>query len=249
MNVRSAILVGVVGFSLLAAVRNGLASAESSFQDGVEDCRAGRFTQATRAFHDSLKEQPAAGTFLNLGIAEWRRGQVGKAMLAWEQALWIDPFNHEAHNNLEFARQVADLESPDLTWYEIASTWLPANAWAWLAGGSLWLAVAMVTLPGILRLRKAGWHQALAALGLGAFLLSIPAYIGVVTRTHVGFVLEKDVPLRLTPTHEAESTTSLRAGEPARKVRTHGDYYFIRTQQSSGWVERKQFGLLCEKSE
>ena len=126
------------------------------------------------------------------------------------------------------------------------STWLPANWWAWIAGVSLWLAVGMVMLPGILRLRKAAWHQAVAAFCLMVFLLSIPAYIGLQTRSRIGFVLQPDTLLRLTPTLEAQAVTRLAAGEPARLVRTRGTYVLLRTSRTLGWVERAQCGLICQ---
>jgi tetratricopeptide (TPR) repeat protein len=239
----------VFGLMLLCAAGNCAAATDALFQDGLEACRAGQFATAAQAFRNSLAKQPASGTLLNLGISEWRRGRVGEAVLSWEQAALLDPFNQEARSNLLFAREVAQLEPPDFTWYEVASTWLPANTWAWIAGGSLWLAVAMVILPGILRVRKTVWHQSLAALGLVVFLLSIPAYVGVVTRAQFGIVLEKNTRLGLTPTQEAETVASLSAGETARKLRARGDYYFIRTQRGSGWIERKQLGLLCPAPE
>ena len=114
--------------------------------------------------------------------------------------------------DLRFARKTAQLEAPELAWYEVISTWLPGNWWAWIAGASLWLAVGMVMLPGILRWRKATWHQAVAAFCLMVFLLSIPAYIGLHTRSRLGFVLQPDTVLRLTPTVEAQAVTRLAAG-------------------------------------
>ena len=104
-------------------------------------------------------------------------------------------------------------------------------------------------LPGILRRRKATWHQAIAALGLMVFLLSIPAQIGVQTRSRIGFVLQKDTPLRLTPTLEAQAVTRLAAGEPARWVRARGNYVLIRTGRALGWVEQDQLGLTCPRPE
>jgi hypothetical protein len=145
---------------------------------------------------------------------------------------------------LKFARQAAQLEGPKLKWFEAVSTWLPSNAWSWLAGTSLWLAVGMMTMPGFLRRRKAGWHQALAALGLCVFLLSLTANIGVVSRAQIGFILKKNTTLLLTPTPEGEVLTTLNPGEPARKLRVHGNYYFIYTGYGSGWIDRKQFGLI-----
>ena len=212
---------------------------------GVALSQAGQFPEAAVAFEKSAQAQPATGTFVNLGIAEWRRGHAGAAILAWEQARWIDPFDARAGADLKFARQAAQVDVPQLKWFESASTWLPANAWAWLTAASLWLATGMIILPGVLRWRKAGWQQALAALAFGIFLFSMTANLGMVSRTQIGFVLNKDAPLLLTPTKEAEVVSTLAPGEPARLLRTRGNYYFIRTAFAFGWIRRDQLGLIC----
>ena len=223
-------------------------SPEALFQSGTTAYRASDYAHAAEAFRQSVVLQPASGTLQDLGNAEWRCQHTGAAILAWEQARWLDPFNPSVRRNLGFARKTAQLEAPDLTWYEVVSTWLPANWWAWVAGISLWLAVGMGILPGVLRQRKATWHQAVAALGLMVFLLSLPAHIGVQTRSRIGFVLQKDTPLRLTPTLEAQAMTRLAAGEPGRWVRARGNYVLIRTSRTLGWVEQNQFGVACPRT-
>ena len=110
--------------------------------------------------------------------------------------------------------------------------------------GSLWLAIGVTVLPGVLRWRRAGWQQALAALGLALFLLGLPAGCGVFTRTKSGFVLQKDARLRLTPTADSEVVTKLSAGEPARELRSRGEYVLVRTARGQGWLERNQFGRI-----
>ncbi len=231
-------------FSLAA----NAATSDSAFIAATEAYNAGDFERAAETFRQSARLRPASGTIQNLGLAEWQRGKTGYAILAWEQALWLDAFNQSARSNLRFARKAAQLESPELSWNEVVSSWLPVNWWAWIAGLSLWLAVGMGTLPGVLRLPKAGWHQALAAFGVMLFLLSVPALLGVYTRSKTGFVLEKETQLRLTPTAEAQASTQLAAGEPARFVRARGNYVLVRTSRASGWIDRKQFGLVCPRS-
>jgi hypothetical protein len=220
---------------------------DALFRAGVSAYRAGDYSAAAVAFHQSVAAQPASGVLQDLGNAEWQCRRTGSAILAWEQALWLDPFNRLARQNLRFARKTAQLESPELAWYEVVSTWLPVNWWAWIAGVSLWVAVGMALLPGILRFPRATWHQATAACGLMVFLLSLPALAGVETRARIGFVLTKETPLRLTPTQESQAVTHLAAGEPARWVRARGQYVLIRTNRALGWVERAQFGLTCPK--
>jgi hypothetical protein len=234
----------VLTFSLAA----NAATSNSAFIGATQAYNAGDFERAAESFRQSAMQQPASGTLQNLGLAEWQRNKTGYAILAWEQALWLDAFNQSSRSNLRFARKAAQLESPELSWNEVVSSWLPVNWWAWIAGLSLWLAVGMGTLPGVLRLRKAGWHQALAAFGVMLFLLSVPAHLGVYTRSRMGFVLEKETPLRLTPTAEAQALTQLAAGEPARLVRARGNYVLVRTSRATGWLDHKQFGLICPRT-
>ena len=221
-----------------AAATNGF------FAQGVALNRAGQFPEAAAAFEKSAQARPAAGTLVNLGLAEWQRGHAGLAILAWEQARWIDPFDARAENNLKFARAVAQVDEPPLKWFEAASLWLPPDAWVWLAGASLWLSVGALTVPRFFRRRKTGWQQALAAVGLGIFLASMTANVGVVSRTNLGFVLKKNAPLLLTPTRAGEVVANLNAGEPARRLRTRGGYFFIRTANGAGWIARDAFGLV-----
>ena len=133
---------------------------------------------------------------------------------------------------------------PQLTWFETASTWLPPNAWVWIAGASLWLAIGALVLPRIFRWRKSGGQQWLAALAFGGFLFSLTANFGVTNRANLGFVLNKATPLRLTPTQTSEVIAALNAGETARRIKMHGNYFFIRTETAAGWIERDQFGLV-----
>jgi hypothetical protein len=80
------------------------------------------------------------------------------------------------------------------------------------------------------------------------FLLSLPAQLGVHTRACLGFVLQKDTPLRLTPTDSAQFITRLAPGDPGRVERERGDFLLIRTSRTSGWLRKDQFGLICPAS-
>ncbi len=238
-------LGGCVVFAALFWAVNFCGAADDFFARGVELSGAGQYPEAAVAFQNSANAQPAAGTLVNLGLAEWQRGRAGAAMLAWEQARWIDPFDARAGANLKFARQVAQVDAPRLKWFEAASTWLPPNAWAWLTGASLWLATGLLVLPGIFRRRVAGWQQTLAALAFGIFLFCLTADAGVASRTQIGLVVKKNAALRLTPTRDSEIVSALPAGEPARKLRARGNYFFVRTTGASGWIERGEFQLIC----
>jgi len=214
------------------------------FGQGVAAYRAGQLPEAAEWFERAQTQQPAAGMLDDLGITEWQRGHAGAAILAWERARWIDPFDARARLNLEFARQVTQLDEPRLNWYESASTWLPAGAWLWMAGVSLWLVTGAWVLPRVFR-RRTAWHETMAAVGFCLLLFSLTANLGVVTRTQIGFVVSKDAPLLLTPTPDGEVISTLTEGEPARKLRSRGHYLLVRTGFGAGWIRDSQLGLIC----
>ena len=90
---------------LVATEHDCRAAGEARFREGVAAYEAGRYEPAAQAFRASLVEQTGSGTLLNLGLAEWRCGRPGEAMVAWEQAAWVNPLNQDARNNLLYARE------------------------------------------------------------------------------------------------------------------------------------------------
>jgi len=100
-------------------------------------------------------------------------------------------------------------------------------------------------LPGIFGWRRTSWKQGIAAASFAVFLLTVPALIGVHTRTHLGIVLPNDTPLRLTPTAEAQALVRLPTGTTARLEKRRGKYVFIRSGSTVGWLEQEQFALIA----
>ncbi len=242
--------------AVLAAVLARLASLapaavpapETAFQEASAAYARGAYSDSAVRWSDLAREHPSAGAFHNLGNAEWKRGRVGYAILAWERAQWLDPFDANTRANLRFARKNAQLGAPDLAWYEVCSTWLPVDAWAWIASGGFWVAVGLVALPGIFRWRKAGWHQAVSAAGFALFLLAAPALLGIQTRAELGVIRLADTPLRLTPTSEAQALARLPAGEVVRWERSRRDYLYVRAgNDAAGWVRRSEFGAISSE--
>lgn len=222
------------------------ATFDELFVYGCRAYAAAGYNQASELFERALQQGLAPGLLHNLGNAHWQCGRPGPAVLAWEQALWLDPYSRNTRANLRLARKTLQLDGPELAWYEVCSTWLPVNAWAVLAGLSLWVGLGAVWLPGILRWPRADWHQAVAAVGFAVFLLTVPAMAGVHTRSKLAVVLNSQTPLRLTPTKEAQVLTKLPAGDVVRVERQRGSYLYVRAgNDAAGWVQQAQVGLIC----
>lgn len=224
------------------------AVAAEQIRGAAEAYAAGDYAYAAMQFRERASHSPSTGVFHNLGNAEWNAGRTGPAILAWERAQWLDPASTNAQANLRFGRFTAQIEAPRLKWFEVASTWLPVHAWPWIASASLWLAVSALVIPTVFRWRKRDWHQAFAAASFAVFLATLPALLGVHTRSKLGVVLADKTALRLTPTREAQSTVTLRAGESARVERERGNYVFVRINgDAAGWVERERLGVVAAR--
>ncbi len=247
MNAGRLKMILVAGLLALGLTGTSGQTSEEWFRRGSETYHARDFIASVAAFRQSVAQRPGAGALQNLGLAEWQSGNVGEAVLAWERAGWLDPANRAARSNLEFAREKAQLEAPELRWYEVPSSWLSANAWAWITSLALWFTTGIIVLPIVLRKRRTTWQQALAAAGLVVFLISVPAQVGVWTRSRIGFVTGKGVTLRLTPTIEAEAVTQLAPGEPVRWLRARGNYLLVQTSRNIGWLEKHEIGLVCPR--
>jgi hypothetical protein len=242
---------GLLGFfAAVGLLWGGMAASTAQAQTPDE-----RFQIASKAMADRDEAEAAYqlreviedgywahGALHNLGNAEWKVYRTGYAILAWERARSLNPFARNTIANLRFARAQAQLVLPERPWYEQYSEWLPSTAWLWGCSLGLWGGVALLTLPRLLGLRRADWHQGVAALLLAVFLLATPALLGLYTRGSIGVILEEETALRLTPTHEAETLSKLTAGELARVEDTRGEYIYVRAEgDRAGWIQKREF--------
>ena len=238
----------VIAATLLLAAFTASLRAEASkpddrFRKANAAYTSGDFAEAAGELRELVSEGKFSGAALhNLGNSEWKVGRPGHAVLAWERARSVNPFNQNTEANLRFARNKARVEAPVLGWHERYSTWLPGGWWLVIASVGLWGGVALLTLPRLLGWRRADWHQGIAAALLAIFLLSLPALLGLSKRAQLGVVLEDETPLHLTPTREGETLTKLPAGEMARVERARGDYLYVRAEgDRAGWLKKADF--------
>jgi tetratricopeptide (TPR) repeat protein len=223
--------------------RAGEASLDEGFRKANTAYTSGDFAEAVGALRQLAADgRYSAGALHNLGNAEWKVSRPGYAILAWERARSLDPFNRNTVANLHFARHNARVEAPVPGWFERYSSWLPAGWWLALATLGLWGGVALLVLPRVLGWRRADWHQGIAATLLAVFLLSVPSLLGLRKRAQTGVVLEDETPLRLTPTRDGETLAKLPAGEMARMERERGNYVYVRAEgDRAGWLKKSEF--------
>ena len=242
-SARIAIAAALLLAAFAASLRAEASKTDDRFLKANAAYASGDFAEAVGKLRELVNEGKFSGGALhNLGNAEWKVGRPGHAVLAWERARALNPFNPNTNANLRFARHNARVEAPVLGWHERYSTWLPGGWWLVIASAGLWGGVTLLTLPRLLGLRRADWHQGIAAALLAIFLLSVSALLGLSKRARLGVVLEDETPLRLTPTREGETLTKLPAGEIARVENARGDYLYVRAEgDRAGWLRKADF--------
>lgn len=222
----------------LCCVRAGCTE-DRGFEVGRQAYAAGDYAAAKTA---NAASEVSAGALHNLGNTEYKLGHVGPAILAWERARALDPSFRNTTANLRYARTHAGLSDAEYAWSEKYSAIFSPDAWLWTATVAFWLAVALLTLPALLKRKRNAWTQGGAVVAIGVFLLTLPALAGIAMRGRLGVVMVAESILRLTPTKEGELLGKLAEGEVARVEKTRGEYLYVRAATDrAGWVRADEF--------
>ena len=143
---------------------------EEIFERGNRAYDDGHFAEAAEAYRTVLRyqiEDPRVD--FNLGNAEFRLGNLGRAILHYERARRRDPSDPDVRQNLAYARslrldRVPEPERPALVdWIARVLDRLGPDRLAWITLGLVWLACALLAwglaAPGRWRPRH-GWALA-----------------------------------------------------------------------------------------
>lgn len=135
-----------------------------------------------------------AGTdvYYNLGNAYFRNDNLGKAVVAYERSLRIDPTNADARHNLDFVRtRIQDRPEDDSPFlsnlHSGIVTSLRANSWAWTALVVFVLllgAVALYIFSPSVTLRKAGFFGGIVLLFAFGYTLFVAYSAANHARSH-----------------------------------------------------------------
>lgn len=112
---------------------------------------ADNYREAVELYQNVINNEGSSATlYYNLGNSYYRLGELGKAILAYERALRLNPSYSEAKNNLEFVNaRISDRPGERGTFLEnaldSAANATHSNTWAWLA-----FVTFVLTLLGVL---------------------------------------------------------------------------------------------------
>ena len=152
-----------------------VASAEplSLIQQADSAYTADNFQEAADIYTHVIQTEGASATlYYNLGNCYYRSGEMGKAILAYERSLRLDPTYDDARNNLQFVNaRISDRAGERGTFIgnalDSAANAAHSNVWAWLAFGAFVLTIAGILayiFSGVVPVRKLGFFGGIVTL-------------------------------------------------------------------------------------
>ena len=234
---RIAALAGLLLASLLRAATAAATSDEALarlFSEAGDDCLGGRYEAAAHRYHEILDRGfVSPELYYNLGTVYLAGGDPGRAVLSFRRAWHLGSRDAGLARNLGVALQRCGARAPSEGPLLAASHLLRASEWAGLALAAYWIGL------GTLVLRR--WRQSIApVMPAAALILSLAlagfAYARFSESRHEAVVITGPQDVRLAPTPNARSTTSLPEGSVVRIVYRGGEWVRVTCGEQNGWI-------------
>ena len=208
----------------------------------------GRYTEAAQAYEKLLASGDASpAVWFNLGNAQFRSGQIGRAILAYRRAELLNPRDPDLRANLGFARKQVEGPTSKLGMRDRFLSRLTVNEWTGLAAGAVWIAFTLLTLMQFFPQVKRTLGYGLAGSVLLALVLGSLA-VGSFQRLRSdrsAVVLDDKIAVRHGPFEESQAAFDVHSGAEMRVLDEKEDWLQISIgPRQAGWVQRKAVGML-----
>jgi tetratricopeptide (TPR) repeat protein len=208
----------------------------------------GKFTAAAGAYEKILQSGAVSSAlWFNYGNAEFKLGQLGRAIAAYRRAELLAPRDDEVRANLDFVRkQVTGPTLREARWED----WLGAlslNEWTTLAAGAFWLTFILLATRQI----RPAWRLRLRGLTSGVVVLTILSCAGLSAATAIHFtkptavVIESQATARSGPFAEAQDAFQAHDGAELAVLDQRNDWLQVADDSGRiGWLPAKQVEIL-----
>jgi Tetratricopeptide repeat/Bacterial SH3 domain len=231
------LMASSVGMAIFAT----LALAESSFEKGNTAFEAGDYAEAVKAYEASIQEGVSgANVYFNLGNANLRAGEKGRAVLNYQRALALRPGHPEAIANLAYVQRSLNLPAAPATAWSQFVEWMGVDAVAIVAAIGAWVVLAgLVALLGPWPQPALGWSLVMtggAPLIAGLFLL-YGLRGGARDPGRAIVVSDNGTKAHYAPADNSREVQVLPAGTEIRLLQDRGSWIYVEVAGGlRGWV-------------
>jgi tetratricopeptide (TPR) repeat protein len=208
----------------------------------------GKFADAATAYEKIIRSGAVSpALYFNYGNAEFKSGNLGRAIAAFHRATQLSPRDSEIRANLDFARnQVQGATVRESRW----ENWLgmlTLNEWTFLAFAAFWLTFALLAAMQIRPALKTVLRRFASGMGvitiLSGVCLGADAVIYFSKQTAV--VVAPEATARSGPFDEAQSVFTARDGAELAVLARRDDWLQVGDGSGKiGWLQGKQAEVL-----
>lgn len=221
------------------------AFAATAFAGPVEDFieanqfySKGKFDEARRLYESVVESKHySANLFYNLGNAEYRLGDKGRAILNYERALALDPSHPEAKANLAFLQFQTGAKTEARSWQDRLFLDWNENSYAVAAAITGW---AVIFCLAAILLRKRGERE---LAWTGAIVCAILCGYAILALRHaeqqesMAIVIAKRAEARFAPADNSKLVDTLPTGSQARILQNQGPWVYCALPGGGlGWM-------------
>jgi tetratricopeptide (TPR) repeat protein len=247
MKIRFQILLAVIAIWSFAGC--AIAAGVSAEFDAANKLYAeGKFADATTIYEKILQSGAISpNLFFNYGNAEFKTGNLGRAIAAYRQAEQLSPRDTDVRANLEFARSRVQGTTSSVSRWENWLGTLTLNEWTALAGVSFWLTFMLLTAMQIwpvLKMVLCGFTRAVAVVMILSGICCGTA-VSIHDSKKAAVVVAPDVVARSGPFDDAQNMFTAHDGAEFVVLSYSGDWLQVADSSGKiGWLKRGPVEIL-----
>ncbi len=242
--------LAVLLFLLALISQNSFAATkvETAFDTANKLYAENKFADAAAAYEKlTTTGTISPALYFNLGNAQFKAGQIGRAIAAYRQAETIAPRDPDLSANLQFARN--RVQGPTIkssAWQRWLGT-LSVNEWTWLCVAGVWitfgLLIARQLKPALVpALHNWTW---LAAGSTAILCVCLALAFSQVNGQQIAIVTVADATVRNSPLDQSPSTFTAHDGAELRVIDSKDDWLQVTDDtRRIGWLKRESTSLV-----
>ncbi len=209
---------------------------------------AGKFSRAAKGYEAMLNSGVVSPNLLfNDGNAEFKSGNLGRAIAAYRHAMLLAPRDEDVRANLEFARNQVQGASFSQSHGTMMLGALTLNEWTTLAMVAFWLTFGLLAAMQI----RPAWKNGLRGVARGAAIATVLlcACLGTAANIHfskqVAVVVLPDAVTRSGPFSDAQNAFAVHDGAELSVLDQRNGWVQVADNSGrSGWIQDSQIEVL-----